>query len=449
MNMSEKHTLSEYEVEDQQLADSILKFNYYTYWTKGDGKLELFVTLDNGGQKCFDNYFEAIDLIYPQKFEVPEQILSNVKKILSWYIVNKYRCDISLFGDGWIDTPLFKDVMEELYSSFKGTLFAPKNVYITIPVQCFSSQFCIDYLNQIYHSFKDDLNINIIYQIYAIGAEIDKLSNDVYRALFLFLVDNEEAEVISTIFQKDIFNWETNAKWWATVPSAIFNRVLFKVGTSNEWEKENLLDFQKALKILSEKVVSSSNLDLDNIANEKINLQKLFINCSSNRENDSITQIHFNNFTKGIDFLGYDIHDSLSIRCGDLAVPISKGLCYDELLIGKFSDDASLILKFDSIRAERFIPKIYTKLSCVPHCEACPYVGICPGFDPAEAFYVYFDPFIAVRKHCDLQKIYLKFMIKNLDSLGVFDDLSSIGISASERIYFEDLLRHVRETDNR
>ena len=83
------------------------------------------------------------------------KILSNIKKFLTWYNSNKFQCDISLFGDGWVDTPLFESVMSALYVSFKGSLFVPKQIFIPIPVQRFQSADCIEYLTHIYQVFKD------------------------------------------------------------------------------------------------------------------------------------------------------------------------------------------------------------------------------------------------------------------------------------------------------
>ena len=444
MNMVEKNTLNEYKIEDQQLSDSILKFNYYTYWTKGDGTIELFVTLDNGGTKIFKEFCGIQNLIYPESLSDPQIILSNIKKFLTWYNSNKFQCDISLFGDGWVDTPLFESVMSALYVSFKGSLFVPKQIFIPIPVQSFQSADCIEYLTHTYQVFKEELNIDIIYQIYAIGGAVDGVSEDTYRSMFCFTVDVASSKIVSTIYQQDMASWETNALWWTTVPLAIFDKVQFKVETSNKWEDEDLNRFQRVLKILSDNLIKSLSAENDS----NVDFKKLFIGSHLNQDT-SITQFEFNNFTKGTDFLGYGIHNSLCIRCGDLAVPISKGLCYDYLLIGKFNTDEDSITEFKSIQAERFIPKIYTKISCLPHCEACPFVGICSGFDPAVAFQIYLDPFIAVRKHCNLQKIRLGFLIDVLDTNKMFDDLSSLGLSASEKIYFEDLLKCVRETNNK
>ena len=98
--MSEKQMLTGYQLEDQQLSESILNVNYYTHWTQGNGKIELFVTLDNGGVKVFKEYFGVQESIYPNDILDSTVILSNIKKFLRWYVENKFTCDISLFGDG-------------------------------------------------------------------------------------------------------------------------------------------------------------------------------------------------------------------------------------------------------------------------------------------------------------------------------------------------------------
>ena len=436
--MSEKHTLSAYEVEDQQLADSILKFNYYERWAKGEGDLELFVTLDNGGEKTFKDYFDIKESIYPKEIRDAEKISNNIKKLLNWYVKNNFQCDISLFGDGWVDTLLFKDVLTEIYNSFDGSLFVPKHLYIDIPVDYFGLSDNIDYLSDIYQTFKANLSIEVICRIHAIGGAIHALPSDVYRSMFLFTVHHPSSVIVSTIYQQDMELWVENADWWSTVPAGIFEKVKFEVETSNKWTEQDLLNYQSVLNILSGKAASASGIEKD----DSEGLQRLFISPTNNKTN-SITQLGINNFTIGKDLVQYGITDSFCIRCGDLAVPISRGLSYEDLLIGKYGTDGTSITEFISIKSERFIPKIYTKLSCIPHCEACPYVGVCKGFDPAVAFQIYLNPFIAVRKHCDLQKVYFDYMLLNLKKLGALDDIKAIGLSESEKQYFEDLIKYV------
>ena len=442
--MSEKQMLTGYQLEDQQLSESILNVNYYTHWTQGKGKIELFVTLDNGGVKVFKEYFGVQESIYPNDILDSTVILSNIKKFLRWYVENKFTCDISLFGDGWVDTSLFKDVISEIYSAFKGKLFIPKKLFITVPVEYFRMEENVKYLSNIKHEFEENLGIDIIYQIFALGGVIDGIDEDTYRSMFIFTAEFTDAEIISVIYQQDIDLWENNANWWGTVPSAIFNKLKFKVETSNKWSYEDINKYQHIVGILTEKAIQSSAIE--KAADKKAYLQKLFINTVSN--DVSVTQLGFNNFTDGSDFVNYGLHDSLCIRCGDLAVPLSKGLAYKELLIGKFGCNDSTITEFISECAERFIPKVYAKASCMPHCEACPYVGVCTGFDPAVSFQTYLDPFIAVRKHCDLQKTYINFMIINLKDLGAFDHIEDLHLSPAENTYFKDLLDYVEVTTN-
>lgn len=434
--MSELQVLSPYDAENKQLALSILDVNYYSNWKNGDGNLELFVTLDNGGKKIFKEYFNKKEKIYSSTISDPDKILSNIDSLLDWYINNKFKCDITLFGDGWVDTSLFNDVINLVQNKFKDKLILPKNIYIPIPVHCFAISGFNNYLANIYNVFEETLHIKLIFQINALGGVIDALPSEVYRQMFLFLASNWDAVIKTTLYQDDMQLWIENAHWWATVPNAIFSAVSFELETSNRWEDVDEDIIQQVLSILSVKLLSFT--PKDEILNAFVDLKK---------PEKTILRLGYNGCIKGLDRVLYGFSNSFCIRCGDLAIPMSHGLAYRELLIGEFVLRDGIIVDYNNFCAERLIPKIYSKVSCQSYCDQCPYRGICSGFDPAVSFDVYFDVSIAVRRHCNIQKTILKFMIMNLKKLGILDAVDDWKLCEAEKLYFKDLIEYVEKID--
>ena len=185
--------LTAYEAENKQLANDILDRNYYYRWKNGEGNLELFLTLGNNdasldAPKVLRDLQKNKDNLFPSQLDDMSISISHLSSILNWYKNNKFRCDISLLGDGWVFDDSFKQMFKLLYETFIDATVVPKNIYLTLPIKYFEEDAQVDFLLNYINKFETDLNINFTVKIISYGAYIDEeVSNDLYKQVLKVL----------------------------------------------------------------------------------------------------------------------------------------------------------------------------------------------------------------------------------------------------------------------
>ena len=154
--------LTAYEAENKQLAHDILDRNYYYRWKDGEGNLELFLTLGNNdaslnAPKVLRDLQKNKDNLFPSQLDDMSISIPHLSSILNWYKNNKFRCDISLLGDGWVFDDSFKQMFRILYETFIDATVVPQNIYLTLPIKYFEEDtqvdFLLNYIKLLYNIF--------------------------------------------------------------------------------------------------------------------------------------------------------------------------------------------------------------------------------------------------------------------------------------------------------
>ena len=437
--------LTAYEAENKQLANDILDRNYYYRWKDGEGNLELFLTLGNNeaslnAPKVLRDLQKNKDNLFPSQLDDMSISIPHLSSILNWYKNNKFRCDISLLGDGWVFDDSFKQMFRILYETFIDATVVPKNIYLTLPIKYFEEDTQVDFLLNYINKFETDLNINFTVKIISYGAYIDEeVSNDLYKQVLHLIAKNFNHFYFECpIYQSDMSKWEDNARWWISLPNAIFKSTHFIEKSSNEWTDADVEIYQKVLTRFSVKLTSS-------LTNETVGDAYKYLFVTEFYDMINPAQIPLRNYTTGKAYLDESVHNTLGIRCSDLSVYLTAGLCVDELIIGNYVVEDDKIIDFIPKIVELFVIKDHLKFSCLPYCEACPYVGICSGYELPVAYEIYSTPLMPIRKHCFMQNEKIEYLIHLYNQLGVFDKLSEFKIEPSEKRYLNDLINYVEK----
>ena len=110
------------QIENNQLAQNILKTNYFDYFKKGNQKsLEIFL-LGHCSAQCKYCYLVKHPELYPQTNLAI--ILDHLQLILNWYIENHFINEIDIFSAEWLNIDSFRDkVFTIFYNSFKDSKY--------------------------------------------------------------------------------------------------------------------------------------------------------------------------------------------------------------------------------------------------------------------------------------------------------------------------------------
>lgn len=422
-------SLDKYAQENNVLANDILRRDYFLDWKSDNPKksLDILFSTNNCG-KCHKCYFKGID-------DDIQVNLDNFSQLLDWYIENEFKCDIRLSGNNiWVvsEVGYFDEVMNTIITKFSKTTSVPKNIFISVPKESFVSD---EYVAKLIDAYNKLFAINIVlnFEIDANGQIIDGFDDTYYLRLFNFINLVPSSLLFATITQSNLGKWLQQVVWWTKRDSSVTDRlVINEEFSSASWTELGFNVYCNVIDLLISYYVGEAVTEED-----KLNcLEKIFV---IDAEKAQPFQLHLNKFTTGEDLFSCDMHNALTIRCSDLSVFICGNLCNEELKIGSFNIVDNKIIDFNCNTVELFIVKEYSKVSSIPYCEQCPFVGICDSICLAHSYNTYSSPLVPVMNECEFQKNKLDHLVSLYNKMGLFDVIDSFGLSKSEVHYIKDL----------
>lgn len=415
--------------EDQQLLKDILIRNYYQSFQKRteNKRLEIFLkgSCPNGCNYCYLGKYHTE--LYPNNLEVNTVIIDNFQKIINWYIENDFVCELDIFSGEWITTDLFEPIFSILYNSFKDLPIVKKPKKIVIPD---SMEFLhdINLTNKVQSYLKlfKESQIPIFFSASIDGKYCDfKPISEEKKDIFYnnnveFLLKNHY-NIHPMISSSNVKYWIKNFEWIKQIFSndyAYNNTFLLEV-RDESWTEESIQDYLKFLNFLIE----------DKFQNQFFNNKEKFLNYiigANEYKSDNLNQLiqlHDHYCFNGPDYLTCSIQHTLCIRAGDLGIGLCHRLFYDELLIGKFIINNNKINDIEVYNVELQILKDHIKKSCLPICEKCALVNICPSHCLGNSYENFKNPLIPTIEVCNLLKAKYTFLFYKYTQMGLFDIL--------------------------
>ena len=423
------------QIENNKLAQDILKRNYFDYFQKGQSKnLEIFL-LGHCSAQCKYCYLVKHPELYPTTDL--NNILKNLQLIINWYIKNQFINEIDIFSAEWLNMDNFRDqVFTIFYNSFKDSEYKPPIIVIPSNMQFIHSKNSTEKIQEWIDLFKT-INIQICISASIDGKYCDddrtSCDDEFYLNLRNFLIKNNFL-VHPMVSSYNVDKWIENYKWWLeTFPGKISDNLMTLEVRDETWTSESIGKLLEFINFI---------IDYKFINIFKKNKQE-FLQYILGIHPDKKYFIPYNNiqllsedvFNKKDDFTCTVGHSNLVIRVGDLSVPICHRLGYEELLLGKFNIKNNEIDSFEVFNPELLIMKTHLKRNCLPHCESCKYIGCCIGFCMGNSYEVCKNPLIPTMEVCKMYRTKINFLISKYLQMGLFEYLPLVKSKLGEQFY--------------
>ena len=364
--------------QDNILLRDILDRNYYQFFKKDSEycknfNLSFFYVNDYTNFKFIPGYES------PEEKNDLQQILLNWNLFLDWYNFNQFYTNIEIRDEVLLNhTNFLKQVIAALHQ--KKTHYKELIVYIN--VETFNALESLEILrntNKVKLIFNTKINL------------FDKLSSE------LKVSPN---------------------------PSEIVNILLPPGLTSKQLIQYQQAIFQSGLNIGQYIEVDSVDWT-DTHINEYLDYIRFWINSLENPEdlfklNSPINIIDQHNIDNLNCKTNCSFQNSLSILLVDLSINMCHKFQYDDQVIGYLVPNEKTVLAVESKNLPVSMLTAHLKRTSTPHCETCPFIGVCRGFCFANSYNRCFNPAIPIKESCDLKKAKFALIFKTLSQSNTF-----------------------------
>lgn len=441
--------------ENKLLANDILERHYYQYFrsntdrTKDFRNLEVFLTgaCRSNCEYCYLK--KHMKDLYPLELQNYKTIIKNFELIIQWYIDNKFNCNLEIFSAEWLTTPLAEEVINIIYDKFKNTEYKPPVVLAADNMQFLKDK---EITNKVKSYIEKLASIDIKF---ALSASVDgkycdfgrtENSDEFYKNLHSFL---EEQHFLPhpMLSANNSAHWIDNFKWWKEEfgIDIAYNMTLLEV-RNQDWNEDSINNLIKFCDFLVDETFKELNYDKEEMVKYVFRFPGI---KNKTFESDAYNPIRLtnNHFTRNFDIISCSFGRNLSIRVGDLSVAPCHRLYYPLLELGKFNVVDDKIIDFEPTNVSLLAGKQYMKRSCMPICEHCGLVGICPGFCLGASYEEYRNMMVPQMEVCEMYRAKYSFLIYKYSLMGLFDDFSIIEKYTTKETarYLQDLIKSIIE----
>lgn len=441
--------------QDKELANDILKRNYYDNFKTHRGKtLEIYLS-----GKCKSNckycYLKKHQKeIYPIEFDNNDLIIKNFQILMNWYVENEFCNKLDFFSGEWLTTPLRDPIMQIMYDTFKDKDYNHKPDYILAAdnMQFLRDDKCTQEIQNWIDKFAE-IGITIPFSCSVDGkyCEQDRrlCDDEYYKKLFSFMEKNKllAHPMVSSYNAK---YWIDNYQWWQdNAPEYVAKKLMMLEVRDETWTEETISD-----------LIHFLDFEIDYIYHnyfkeDKEDFLRFVLKMKTKRhlEFNDISYINISLPNSAID-LNSDVpscsySSSLCVRIGDLAIIPCHRQGYDELVFGHYNVVDNKIIDFEPKNVALMVMKDHIKKSTMPHCENCKFSGVCIGHCLGNSYEQYRNPLVPVKQVCDMLISKYTFLIYKFNSMGLFEYLPNISdeMRPEYRRYFIDLINSILKTD--
>lgn len=437
--------------ENKKLANDILYRHYFHNFKEGDiSSLELFV-LGQCKANCEYCYLKKQgSKLYPLEGQNLTNIINNLQTILNWYKKNEFICPLDIFSGEWLTTEYRDAIFNTIYDNFKNIDKRPNCILIPDNMQFLKNEEATKKVIEWIEKFKK-LGIPILISASIDGKYCDNgrtpNEDEFYKKVFE-LCEKYHFYAHPMVSAHNIDYWIDNYVWWRENAPKDVGRHLMMLEVRNEdWTQEKIQSFIRFLDFLIDyRFKNDFNENKEEFL--KYILRLPGANGEDYGHECSYENITFNNmsFDLAQDSISCSFYNNFCIRLGDLAVPICHRTSYEELLIGKFNlTNDENIMEFEPTNLALLNAKCNIARSALPHCENCPYIGVCVGFCCGNSYENCKNLFIPTKEVCDLYKAKYSFLLYKYNQMGLFDYMDSIQSSMRPQYfaYIQNLIESV------
>ena len=436
-------------IQDKQLLNDMLERHYFSKFRLGEGQLELFLT---GACKANCDYCylkkHQKDL-YPVNLHNNDTIIKNLRMVLEWYIENNFSCCLDIFSAEWITTPLADKVIDTIISAFEKVPLEKRPPMI---IAADNMQFL---KNEEYTKKVEDYisRLNTIGIRLQLSASVDgkycdygrtENSDEFYKKLNEFLVKyNYQAHPM--VSSDNIKYWINNYLWWQeNFDKSISDTLLTLEVRDNTWTTESINYLIRYCDFLID-YIFVNKFDCN-----KLEFLKYILNINDFEQTDSkmprscYNIIGFNqtNIEDNFAYTRCSFHGSLPIRLGDLSIGLCHRTWYPELQVAQMEIDNNKIIGIDPVNVALLILKTRLSKTCLPHCENCKFIGICPGHCLGASYEEYENLLVPQMEVCQMYRAKCSFLIYKYRKMGLFEEIEKLKDHFSPEYfkYFKNLI---------
>lgn len=439
--------MTKYE-QDKQLIKDVLERHYFQKWREDiESAIEIYVygLCKSNCKYCYLKKHQ--EEIYPTELNDISTIIHNFELVIDWYIKNKFICMIDFFSAEWLTTPLFEPMMQIMYDKFKNTKFRPFRIIAADNMQFLWDEEKTKQIRNWFDKFKEELNIEFTLSASVDGYYCDQdrvLGNDVfYKRLWDFMEDYD-LRAHPMVSSYNIHNWIDNYIWWQNnAPYKIARPLTMLEVRDSTWDKKSIQELITFTDFLVdyqfEHFFNKNKLDFLKYV-LGFNLRKEYPYSDPGYNSIGILST---DYVTGQDHMACSFNHQCGIRLGDLTIAPCHRLWYKEFLIAQLqtNKENNQIIDIAPLNITLGIVKARIKTSCLPHCESCPFVGICIGFCMGQAYEHHKNFLIPTKEVCDLYKAKLTFLIYKYQQMGLWELLPQIQNYNLEQIkYLQTLI---------
>lgn len=397
-----------YQQQDNLLLGDIIERNYFQHFLDESNLKNLnlsFFYNDN-----FNDYHIIPNYESKEKNNNFNSILNNWEKLLEWYKTNHFNTNILIHDDLLFNNiHQFKDIIEMFINSkveYKSFV-----VYIDWHKQLNYSE-----LISIIKTYQEKFPLQIVFNI-----AIDKVED----------IIKYELETIGTIHilippglkGEDLINCQK------IINEKCYNITEYIEIDSDEWNYTNISEYLKYIYFLLESIDKPRQLFS---GKTPISIIDRHVVDNTNCKKDCCFQ------------------NSLNILISDLSINLCHKFQYDDQVIGYFEPDENNTFKIKAKILPLVMLNTHLKRSSTPHCEKCPYVGICKGFCFARSYQKCYNPAIPIKESCDLKVAKYTFIFNYLIKKYDFEHIIEHSLCNSDiyKNYLKQILNNMKENQN-
>lgn len=438
---------------NNQLANDILERQYYSYFRKGQKKIELYFTA-NCKANCEYCYLKKHQKeLYPNELSNPKQIVQNLQLILDWYVENKFTCPLDIFSAEWLTTSWADQIFDCFYNTFSKVpiQYRPEAILAADNMQFLKDPILTEKIEEQITKLKE-LGIQFPLSASVDGKYCDfgRSENDdeFYKKLSDFL-DKYNCLAHPMISSNNIKYWKENYEWWATnFSSQVVDNIMTLEVRDETWTEESIQDLIIYCDFLIDRIFKNY------FKENKREFLKYVLNLRNSPDDIiqrpkyigyNIIALNHTPIDTNTDSISCSFTDSLPIRLGDLSVGLCHRLYYPELIIGKYELKNNKIFQLNVNNVALLIMKTHLKRSILPHCENCKFVGCCIGFCLGASYENYKNPLVPCQETCNMYLAKNSFLIYKYYTMGLFDYLEDFRDELGNNYtnYLQDLIATV------
>ena len=420
-------------IQEKQLLNDMLMRHYFSKFQRGEGQIELFLT---GACKanCDYCYLKKHQKgLYPVHLHNNDTIIKNLQMVLDWYIENNFTCYFDIFSAEWITTPLADRVIDTFVSTFEKVPSEKRPPLIAAAdnMQFLKSE---EYTAKVesYIERLEALGIKFYLSASIDGKYCDygRTENDdeYYKKLNDFMVKHKY-RAHPMISSDNIKYWIDNYLWWQeNFDPSIANGIMTLEVRNETWDEESIGHLIRYCDFLSDYTF------INNFKGNKLEFLKYVLDLprseefAKNAPRSCYNSIGFNrvNIEDNMDYIGCTFHGAFPIRLGDLSIGLCHRTWYPELQVAQMEVENDKIVGIDPVNVALLLLKTRLTRTCLPHCENCKFVGVCPGHCLGASYEEYENLLVPQMEVCQMYQAKYSFLIHKYRKMGLFEELDKI-----------------------